>query len=431
VAPSLLALADRSLVTVSSALPARFGLLESVREYALVRLSEAGETEVAQARHLAWCRTYVAAHDVQGEDEAGALEAIFAEWPNLLSALDDAPGTARAAEALRLALALDDAWMFRGLHDQARRHYGALVDAPGLTAGERARALSNYGFASTLVGWTTAAAELLDRAEELAREAQEPELRMRILYHRAITAIEAGRPVDAFGPLGLGEQIANDLGRSRSVSAFRDVLATARCYAGDARSAALEHRAANEVDRVAGHEHGLLRGLVNEANAWLAAGDLAAALDCVRAAEEPASRLEDLVALANLRATEGRVALESGDVQRAIDLFRAALAQVGTEETHTDAQLFRLDLADALLRTGESAEARELVDTVVSEARDQGLAWLVAQPTVAALAFADGAQERAEAVLRDAAAEYDRRGFKWQPAVDRLGDAQRTRSRFR
>lgn len=426
VAPALLSLADRSLVSVSNPHPVRFRLLESVREYALTRLDEAGETDAVRSRHLAWCRSYVATHDVQGQDEAGALEAIFAEWPNLLSALEDAPGTPRAADALRLALALDDAWMFRGQHDQARRHYEALIDAPGIGAGERARALSNYGFASTLVGSTTAAAGLLDRAEELAREAQEPELRMRILYHRAITAIEAGRPLDAFVPLAAGEQIADQLRRPRSVSAFRDVLATARCYSGDARTAATEYHAANELDRGAGHEHGLLRGLVNEANAWSAAGELDAAIACVREAEEHANRLEDLVALANLRATEGQIALASGDVGRAVELFRAALAQVGAEEAHTDAHLFRLDLADALLRTGAATEAQELVDVVLRASKDRGLAWLVAQPTLAALALAEGAVGRAKAVLHDAAAEYELRGFRWQPAIDRLTEAERS-----
>ena len=49
---------------------------------------------------------------------------------NLLAALDRAPGSDRAADGLRLATALDDAWMFRGLVEQARRHYARLVDGP-------------------------------------------------------------------------------------------------------------------------------------------------------------------------------------------------------------------------------------------------------------------------------------------------------------
>jgi predicted ATPase/DNA-binding SARP family transcriptional activator len=420
VAPSLADLADRSLVTVSSSEPRRFRLLESIRDYALTRLDEAGEAERLRSRHLAWCRAHVAAHDVQGEDEAGALEAIFTEWPNLLAALEDAPDTDRAADALRLAIALDDAWMFRGLHDQARRHYGALADSPGLTDGERARALSNYGFASTLVGSTTAAAALLDRAERLASEAGDVELRMRVLYHRGITAIEGGWPAQAFEPLAAGEKLAAELGRSRSVSAFQDVAATAQCYAGNARVAAEQHRAANAIDRAAGHEHGLLRGLVNEGNAWIAAGDPDAALVCARGAEEPATRLDDLVAISTIRSIQGRVALASGQLASAVGLFRSALAQMGPEEIQTDAQVFRLDLADALLRTGAIDEARDLLGVVVAAARDHGVAWLIAQPTVAALALAEGDRNRATAVVAAAEAEYDRRGFHWQPALDRL-----------
>jgi predicted ATPase/DNA-binding SARP family transcriptional activator len=428
VAPSLAGLADRSLITVSGSAPRRFRLLESVRDYATSRLDEAGETQQVRARHLAWCRAHVVTHDVQGEDEAAALEAIFAEWPNLLSALDDAPGTERAADALRLAVALDDAWMFRGLHDQARRHYGALVDAPGVTDGERARALSNYGFASTLVGATVAAAALLDRAEHLARDAGDSELQMRVLYHRGITAIEGGWPAAAFEPLRAGEQIAVDLGRPRSVSAFQDVVATALCYSGQARAAAEQHRAANQVDRAGGHEHGLLRGLVNEGNAWIAAGDMTAALTCASEAEEPSTRLGDLVALSTIRSIQGRVALASGELVRAVGLFRAALAQMGPEETQTDAQVFRLDLADALLQTGEVDEARQLLDVVLAATRDHGVAWLIAQPTVAALALADGDVERAVSACGQAEHEYERRSFQWQPALDRLAHVRALRA---
>lgn len=420
IAARLAELVERSLVTMEGGVPPRFRLLESVRDYALARLDEAGEGERIRTAHLAWCRGYVAAHDVQGADEAASLQQIFGEWPNMLAALEDAPGTARAVDGLRLAIALDDAWMFRGLHDQARRHYGALVDTPGVPDAERARALSNYGFASTLVGATTAAAELLDRAEALVRDPGESELRMRILYHRAIAAIEGGWPTQALDPLRKGEHIAAELGRPRSVSAFRDALATARSYAGDARAAALDYRAANELDRAAAHEHGLLRGLVNEGNAWVSAGDPEAAIACVREAEEPATRLDDVVALANLHAIRGRIALARGDMTGAVASFRAALAQMGPEEIQTDAQIVRLDLADALVRAGSIEEARELVAIVIAASRDRGIAWLAAQPTVAALAVADSDRVHARAVVARADDEYARRGFKWQPALDRL-----------
>ncbi|MFN2518600.1 MAG: BTAD domain-containing putative transcriptional regulator, partial [Jatrophihabitantaceae bacterium] len=423
IAAALAELADRCLVVVSErAGSRRFGLLESVRDYALQRLIGSSEETGVRERHLAWCVRHVAEHDVYGEDEAAAVAAVFEEWPNLLSALENAPGTPRASDGLRLAIALDDAWMFRGLHDQARRHYAVLVDADGATDGERAKGLSNYAFASTLVGATKLAAELLDRASRFAEAAGEPELRMRVLYHRGIVALQGGWPRQAFEPLRQGEQIAAGLGRDRSVSAFQDVVASAHLHAGDAQTAARMHHAANEIDRKCEHLHGLVRGLVNEATALLALGDLTEAARCAIEGSEYATDLGDLVASATLRAVHGHVALARGEISDAVEHFRLAIAPLAPDEI--DAQMCRLDLADALLHAGDHVEAREIVDTALAATRDRGVVWLVVQPTLAATLVVAGEDERAAEIVQATAQEYAERGFALPSAVGRLDYAR-------
>jgi predicted ATPase/DNA-binding SARP family transcriptional activator len=422
VAAALGDLADRSLVTVTDrASSPRFGLPESVRAFALDRLAAEDDEDATRARHLAWCARHVAANDVHGEDAAGALDVVYAEWPNLLAALDHAAGSPRAAEGLRLAIAMDNAWIARGLHDQARRYYALLVDSAGVTDAERAHALSNYGFATTLIGQSRLAAQLLDRAGQLAETAGEPELRMRVLYHRGIALIEGGRPAEALEPLRQGQQIAAALARERSVSAFRDVIATAQLYSGDAASSARVHHDTNAMDREAGRIDGLVRGLVNEAAAWLAVGELEAAERCAAEGSEYARRLGDAVAAANLRAVHGHVAAAQGDAARAVRHFEDAFADVDPDEI--DALLCRLDLADALIRTGDMDAARHAVDAAVAK-RDRDLVWLMAQPILARLALADGDLERAARIVRQADAEFDARGFRWAPAANRLAEAR-------
>jgi len=424
VAPTLVDLVERSLVSLVEDGPGRrFLLLESVREYAADRLRESGEAESTLARHLRWCRGHVAAHDVQGEDEASALRAIFAEWPNLVAALDRAPGTERSADALRLAVALDDAWMFRGLVEPARRHYAELVDAPGVDAGERARALSNYGFATALAGETELAVQLLERAERAAERAGDPELRMRVLYHRGVALVEGGRPVDAEAPLRASEELADRLGRPRSVAAIRDVRATALLYAGDVASAVALHHASNDVDRAEVHLHGLVRGLVNEASACLAAGDLDRSHACVDEAARHAAELEDTAAEANLEQLRGRLAAAAGDLDAAVGHLRAALAQFSADRA--DTRTCRLDLADALLRDGATAAAREQLAAAEEATSDRGVAWLLAQPTRAALAAATGDVPGALGQLRAAEDEYAERGFGWPLAIERLERVRR------
>lgn len=396
----------------------RFTLLESVRAYALERLAAEDDAEAVKARHLAWCAQHVAGHDVQGDDPANELDAVFAEWPDLLAALSDAPGTARAADALALAVALDDPWMFRGWHDQARRHYAALVDAQGVPAPLQAQALSNFGFVCSLSGDIERAAELLDRATVLAESAGVPELAMRVLYHRGIAAVEDGRPGAARGYLDDARAIAVRLDRERAVSAIDDVLATVHLYTGDAATAVELYRAVNAGDRAGARDHGLVRGLVNEAAAWLSAGELDAAEACIDEAEALAGPLEDVMAQATLTGLRGQLALARGDVPGAVDLLSTATSRFDSSEIHV--QLCHLDLADALVIGGQYAAARRVVDTVIAATNGQGMSWLMAQPTLAEIMAASGELEAAAELVDRTRAEFTTRGFAWRSAVDRL-----------
>jgi ATP/maltotriose-dependent transcriptional regulator MalT len=182
------------------------------------------------------------------------------------------------------------------------------------------------------------------------------------------------------------------------------------------------HHEANADDRAAGRTHGLVRGLVNEANARISAGDMDGAAACAAEGAELAESLGDLVAIASLQAVHGHVAVARGDPSRAVELFGAALADLGAGEV--DALLCRLDMADALLRSGGVAEARTLAESVVAASSQRGVPWLLAQPTLAGVLRASGAAEDAARVIARTEREYAERGFAWQLAIDRLAIAR-------
>jgi hypothetical protein len=260
----------------------------------------------------------------------------------------------------------------------------------------------------------------LARAAGLAEAAGEDELAMRVLYHRGITEIQRGRPGQAVEPLTAGLALADRLGRQRATSAFVDALGSAHLYAGDPEAAAGLHAAANAYDRHAGHEHGLARGLVNEADALFGAGRSAEAAGRAAAAEQIAARLGDRSAFAVSGLLRGAMAAAEGDVPAATGHLRAALGHAVAAGSDAYAVLAQADLADALIRGGNLAEARELVADIRAATTDRGLAWLVAQPTEAALALADGDLPRARELLERASAEYAGRGFGWPQVVARL-----------
>jgi hypothetical protein len=136
-------LIDKSLVQVEGGSgDRRYRLLETVRQYAVERLEEAGERSALERRHCDW---YLALAE-SGPTPAGELPARITlrglDWErdNLRAALASAL-LADPQAALRLALALWRFWLMRGyLAEGYRWLTAALAAAPEPTA-VRARAL--------------------------------------------------------------------------------------------------------------------------------------------------------------------------------------------------------------------------------------------------------------------------------------------------
>ena len=98
-------LVDKSLV-VADTTPAgtRCRLLETIRQYALERLDDAGETDATRRRHGTWCAGFVAqaSAGTRGPDEAAWLDRFEREFDNVRAALTWATGTDNAELAISL-----------------------------------------------------------------------------------------------------------------------------------------------------------------------------------------------------------------------------------------------------------------------------------------------------------------------------------------
>ncbi|MFI9838339.1 AfsR/SARP family transcriptional regulator [Nonomuraea sp. NPDC051941] len=424
VAPALAELADRSLVTVeTSGGGRRFGLLETVRDYARAKLLAAGETEGALAAHLGWCVAFVrrigAPTDFLAAEE---VSAVFAEWPNLLDALERAPGTERAADGLRLALELHTPWLIRGWYGEAERHFSALADAPGSTPTEQATALSDHAFVSTMVGKFDAAAELLTRAAELAEIASDDMVTMNVLYYRGIVEIERGRLREALPPLLQGLELAESVSHTQRVSAVADALGTLHLYSGDAEQALQRYVTANAFDLETGDEHGLARGLSNQAQALLGMGHLKEALACATESDHYAARLDDRQILPLNELIRGAVAMAEGELGRAEAHMRTAVGYAVTDGS--GASMAHIDLADVLIRREELGEAAALLDEVYAESAEHSTPWLAARAVSAALALAGRDRRRAGELAEATAAAYAASGFGWPRYAARLEEVR-------
>ena len=94
----------------------RFQLLETIRQYALEQLAQAGERELAQDRHAMYFLTLAeeAERGAQGGEQAAWLDRLDREHDNLRSALRWLAQTGQIARELRLASALGWYWAARG-----------------------------------------------------------------------------------------------------------------------------------------------------------------------------------------------------------------------------------------------------------------------------------------------------------------------------
>lgn len=168
-------LLDKSLVVkteVGGA--ARYGQLETVRQYGQHKLREAGEAALAQRHHAAWCRTlvYRAAPKMQTPEEPYWLTRLEAERDNLRAALEWCVTEKGAGSEVGLQLldVLAHAWFKRQQQTEARRWIERILDTDkGPARPVRVRVLNWGAEFATNQGDLQRSDELADQGLTLAR----------------------------------------------------------------------------------------------------------------------------------------------------------------------------------------------------------------------------------------------------------------------
>ncbi|MFF5171389.1 BTAD domain-containing putative transcriptional regulator [Micromonospora sp. NPDC000089] len=135
----LSALVEKSLVLAGGDGEPRYRMLETIREYGLDRLVEAGEAEPLRRAHAAWCLALAERADpeLRGRDQLPWLGRLAAEQDNLHAALRWAIGGQDAPTAVRLTAALGWYWWLRGQRADGANlaeEVLALADRAGLPA---------------------------------------------------------------------------------------------------------------------------------------------------------------------------------------------------------------------------------------------------------------------------------------------------------
>ncbi|GAA2288306.1 BTAD domain-containing putative transcriptional regulator [Nonomuraea roseoviolacea subsp. roseoviolacea] len=356
-------LVDRSLVVVvEGAAGVRYRLLESVSEYCLDRLAEAGELEEvrrAHARHhLALAERAEPA--LYGHDQRAWLRRLDAETANLRAALETAARGHDADTAIRLVNALSWYWYLRGRPGEARRSLETALALHGEAPGRARAAAWRAGFAMLLgdqATWDTAA--VTD-----PRERARAELFLGMAASDVPTAQElVGGALTTFRAIGDEWGIAAALSkRARDAFTTRDVVALERDSEESVRL----------FDKL-GDRWGLL-----QATEWLAGlAAMKGDADGARRMFEDGLRVAEELGMGNEAARRtawlGWNALQGGDYEQAMELCGRALRLSVEQGFREGTVMAEMGLAFAARRAGRDDVAeRHLLHLLEGVPRDPG-----------------------------------------------------------
>lgn len=134
VAAQLESLVSKSLILrleTEADAPARFAMLETLREYAYAQLHESGELASLRANQARYCLKLAeqAATQLVGGGQIEWLQRLDSEHANLRAALSWSLETAQHETSLRLAAALWRFWWARGYLSEGRRWFEVILSA--------------------------------------------------------------------------------------------------------------------------------------------------------------------------------------------------------------------------------------------------------------------------------------------------------------
>ncbi|HEY3603218.1 MAG TPA: LuxR C-terminal-related transcriptional regulator [Sporichthyaceae bacterium] len=290
---ALAALVDKSLVTFDGE---RYGLLQTIREFAAERLIEAGEAERLRDAHLAHYRGVAAgsAIDLTAGPQIHTLVDLEQARANLLAAVDWALTRGDAESAAAIAGDLTLFWLLHGRHAESlaclRRTLAALPEEPSVL---RARVLAGVGMLGVYGMDLPSGYGLVETAEavEMATAVGSPQDLGRALGMAGFMAALT-QPMHAFEPLAEARRAAIEAGDpyGRGISAvIAAIAATLGCSRPDLAEPHLAELAAHAdatasplwatwLNYVRGMEHWQAGRLIEAVRALTVADDLAWAI---------------------------------------------------------------------------------------------------------------------------------------------------------
>ncbi len=359
----------------------RFGMLETVREFAVERLTESGEEEMTRDAHAAFFTALVerARAGMEGPDEAAWHERLTLEHANVRVALGWLLERREAETALAMAAGVRRFWEFRYHYAEGigwlERALAAAGPTPTRARGWGLRALGNLVFVN---GAARRAIALYEEALAIFRAEGDDEGVNIALASLAIGRTTLGELTAARAAAEEGLAVSRRIGNERGVAYALRGIGFAASVAGDLPAAVAAYEAALTIFRRLGEHWAGLNTLTELGWVALQQGSLQRARDLGEEAKARAHAAGDLPLELNADALLGRVALEQGDLDAAGGLLARAAGEFAALGEDILAAAAALTQAAVAACRGDAARARELVGQAVSVHRASGTPILLA-----------------------------------------------------
>ena len=431
-------LVDKSMLIadVGREEPARYSMLETLREYGLEKLAETGELEQARERHarVFLRRAEEADPHLRGPDQERWLAAVQRDEDNHLAALDWAIAGGAIELGLRLGIALGWYWYLAGRPNEGRRRLVELVRHDDAPAALRARAMGVAGLLAERVHDLPAAFALTGQAMDIAAGAGDDFVLGMVTAQRGQVLGRVGRTRAAFETLDDAISIFTAIGAEWELAAVSLAVGYNHLREGDLGTAEREIGSALEGFGRVGDRWSSIRSLtalagVAEAGRGRerARGYMAQALSLAQSAGfgEVTRRLEELIAGAEPNQADadespgatswpvtpdarpvasnnlGFRARQEGDLELARSLHEQALAWYRTIEWLGGTAVALAGLAAVAYAQGDHEQAEDLYRHALddAEASGDGHGLAVVLEGVAALAIRSGEGPRGALLL--------------------------------
>ena len=308
----LQSLVDKSLVTH---LEDRFGMLESIRQFAAERLAQLGAEELSK-RHARWVSGLVekAEPELEGGSQGVWLERLEREHDNIRTALAaELQGSNPDADlALRTGGACATFWWIRGHWTEGRRWLALALEKATGGGPARIKALEGAAHLAYRQFDYDQAAVLVEEASALAQETGDESRKARLLRIRGLVATGQGREDEFIRLTNESSEAARQSGDDWALLMALNNLGYAELEHGTGQ------RAVELIDEglILATRHGDRRSqahlLENRGFAWLQLGDMDRAEDDFKTSLSRANELafpemtaEALAGLAAIRAARG------------------------------------------------------------------------------------------------------------------------------